>query len=159
MTIQRPLTRDLVQQAVEMILPAFQAAAKKGIFKRDSIFIVVMDPRMTPNNSAFEESILLEYPVGEEGMNYKAVARGKARRAWETGVSGQVIQSIAPHLYDEGDNKWQGDAVYMGLIVAASGVQGEFDELVSWWVLQTIVALCKHYMLKTVMPSQETIFS
>ena len=156
MSLPRPLTKELATEAIQMVLPAFHTAAATGKFKRDSIYIVVMDPRKKPGEFTFDASILLEYGIGPEAENYKPVARAKARRAWETGLTGQTIQSLAPHLFDVGDTKWHGDAVYMELVVAASGIQGHFDELVSWWVLHAIIALCKDVTQNVLMTSEES---
>ncbi len=143
MGLQKPLDRALVQKAIQMVLPAFQAAAETGTFVGASLYVVVMDPRKRPGDYTFGASILGEFEIGPKAGEFKVYALAKARRGWETGKTGEEIRSLAPHLLDDDDTKYTGDAQHLGLVVAASGIQAYYDELVSWWLIHTIIALCK----------------
>jgi len=61
-----------------------------------------------------------------------------------TGQPGRVVQQEMPHLYKEGMTKWGGSVVRGGLIVAFSGMQAVFDEMIAGWMADALIALCRH---------------
>ena len=65
-----------------------------------------------------------------------------------TGLPSRQVQQESPHLYRHGDTKWGGSVVRNGLIVAFSGVQAVFDEMIAGWMADAIIALCRNDMTK-----------
>ena len=54
----------------------------------------------------------------------------------------------APWLIQPGDTRYAGGVIENGLVVAASGLQDHFDEMISWLVLSTIQGLCRDEVSK-----------
>ena len=62
--------------------------------------------------------------------------------SWRHGMSTHEIQTLAPHMLVTGDTVYYGSVISNGIVVACSGVQPYFDEMISAWVLAACKALC-----------------
>ena len=70
-------------------------------------------------------------------------AKAKAKLVLRTGVDTSTLRNVAPHLYQPDDIKFPGGIIREGLIVAYSGVQGEYDEMISEWFASTVRGICR----------------
>ena len=86
--------------------------------------------------------------VGEEDPQFLTNIIGKAKVTARTGFDSEYVRERVPHLYVEGDIKWPGAIARDGLIVAFSGVQGEFDVMIAEWMVSAIRAICRDEMLR-----------
>ncbi|NTW62397.1 hypothetical protein HGB25_03250, partial [Candidatus Saccharibacteria bacterium] len=73
-------------------------------------------------------------------------ARAKAEVTWATRRPSREVQQTAPHLYEAEDTKWGGSVIREDLIVAFSGVQAIFDEMIAGWLADAIIALAREQM-------------
>lgn len=143
------LTREVAQQAVEFVLPAVMRLIEGKTFKRGDLHIVIAKVGLIPNSMAFtlwcEEGILYEHSIGDRGawyLDFGHIARSKCYLSWRHGMSTQMLQARAPYLLELGDTVYYGSAVSDELVVACSGVQPYFDQMISSWVLEACRALC-----------------
>lgn len=125
-------TADAAQRAVTLALPMLAASlADKGVGESGCMHIVVMDPCRPHGACAFEEAVLYEHSLPSRehwDADYAAYARDKARLSWRTGMDSGIVATHAPHLLREGDTLLAGGIVLDGIVVAASGANGWFDE-------------------------------
>ena len=132
------LTRDICEQAWDVIHPAIVRAAERGVTNRLTGTLVVLDP------VASDGSILFTAHVnGEVNERTQEFATAKAQLVLRTGRDTSSLRSSAPHLYAPGDIKWPGGVIREGLIVAFSGVQGEMDEMIAEWFASTVRGICR----------------
>lgn len=145
------LTQQLARQAIELVLPVLALMTEQGIVKRRDMHIVVLDPTHT---GRFEDSaILCEHQVGDVRKwehSYDAIALKKAKMSFEHRLPSQVIVEQVPYLLEGGDTKYFGNACQDGLIVAASGVEPWFDQMVSEMIVAVIRGLCIDEMRKEI---------
>jgi hypothetical protein len=141
------IDRRLAARAVEMSLPLIHEAMRhKEVGESGFLYLVVMDPLRTPDNSSFEEAILFEYAVGDRekwDADYAAFARAKARVAWRTGMDSHQVQELRPHLLAAGDTVLWGSIVLDGIVVAASGANAWYDEAFAGTVAMCLRAMAK----------------
>jgi hypothetical protein len=143
------LTKTLVADAIDMVLPVIELCQQNGVFKRKDLHIVVSVPGIPPGSLSREEwmkkGILFEHSIGDSSMweyPYDAIARSKCYLSWCHGMPTQILQTRAPWCLDEGDTIYYGSAVSDGLVVAVSGVQPYYDQMISEMVLSACRALC-----------------
>jgi hypothetical protein len=141
------IDRHAAEKAVKMSLPLITEAMKlKEVGESGFLYLVVMDPVLTPANSSFEEAILYEYPVGDESKwdaDYAGFARAKARVAWKNGMDGHAVQELRPHLLTAGDTVLWGSIVVDGIVVSASGANPWYDEAFAGTVAICLRAIAK----------------
>lgn len=146
--MSRLLTAEVAQKAVEFLLPAIKQLMDSSVFKRDDLHIVIAKPLFPDNRDEVdwhESGILYEYSMGDREKweyQFQAIARAKCYMSWRTGMSTQMLQVRAPHLLQKCDTVFYGSAVSDGLVVACSGVQPFYDQMISHWVLEACRALC-----------------
>lgn len=146
------LTKEVARQAVNITMPAIEQFLQGSIPKRGDLHLVVLDPTVPYQpepKDLFAEAILHEYWFGDPGQwkfPFRDFARDKAKLSWRTGYSSRHIQQTCPALYTAIDIKYGGSIVYNGIIVAASGVEPYFDEMIADWVAITCWGLCMHQM-------------
>ena len=133
---------DLCQKAWRMIWPAVQEAADLKVTNKLAGTIVVMAPG--------DETAVFVQMIGEDpDPKYTEIAFAKADISVRTGMPSSIVQQQFPYLYQEGDTKWGGSTVLPGgVVVAFSGVQAVFDEMISEWMASAIRALCRHEMTR-----------
>jgi hypothetical protein len=141
----RGLTHDLVEEAVRIVLPTvehFLQSERTG--GRPNLYLVVLEPR--------SENVLYEIAFGDGKSIWKyefdQFALAKARQCMRTGMVGRNVLRDAPWLVKPDDTRYVGGVYENGLVVAASGVQDHFDEMISWLVLSTIQGLCRDEVSK-----------
>lgn len=72
------------------------------------------------------------------------IARSKAQLHHRTGLPSALVQARRPHHLLVGDTIHGGSAEHEGLIAAASGIQGHFDEAIAGIIASLFWGLCKH---------------
>lgn len=138
-----------------MVFPSLAPLAGLGIINKYAGCIVVLDP----NSSEFAVLFSATINSAEDDQRYMHIAMAKAEVSRRTGLSSSLVQTQYPHLYTEGDTKWGGSTVDgVGLVVAFSGVQAVYDEMISEWMASAIRALCRNEMTKKggVMDSEDS---
>lgn len=141
------VNRQTAEAAVGMALPLIHEAMKrKEVGESGFLYLVIMDPALTPAHCAFEEAILYEYSVGDGAKwdaDYAAYAYMKARAAWRTGRDGHAVHELNPHLMTAADPVLYGSVVVDGIVVAASGANPWYDEAFAGTVAMCIKAMAK----------------
>ena len=117
---------------------------------RSGFQLIVLNPRIQPwqVNGDVNRAILLRRFFGtDDGKHdYAMIAISKARQTWKNGgLPNILIQITAPVLLDKGDTPYYGSFSCNGQIVAVSGLQPYFDQLVSMWVACTIQQVFQHH--------------
>ncbi|MDB5887493.1 MAG: hypothetical protein JWM03_365 [Rhodocyclales bacterium] len=141
------VTTELAAQAVGMALPLIEKAMQHSFVGESGfLFVVVMQPTLTPSNASFEEAILYEHAIGDRARwdaDYAGFARAKARLSWKTGLDSHVVQTLRPHLLQPGDTVLWGGVVLDGIIVGVSGANACYDE-----AFAGVVAMCLRGLVK-----------
>lgn len=130
------LSRVVVREAINIVLPAFEALAIMRA-KRQHLHVVVVDGTLKDQGMLFGDAILVEHSVGsrtEWRYPYDHIARSKAEISWRTGEPSIMAAMLAPATLRPGDTVHWGAFVLNGIIVGVSGVQPWFDMLVASWV-------------------------
>jgi hypothetical protein len=135
------------EKAVRMSLPMIEQAMKTGeVGESGFLYIVVMDPALTPLYCSFEEAILYEYAIGDKAgwdADYAAFARAKARIAWRTGMDSHAVQELHPHLLTVQDTVLWGSVALNGIVVGVSGAHPWYDEAFAGIIAMCLRALAK----------------
>jgi hypothetical protein len=141
------IDRPAAEKAVGMCLPLIEAAMQhKEVGESGFLYIVVMDPLLTPAVSSFEEAILYEHAIGDRSRwdaDYAGFARAKAQVAWRAGMDSHVVQALRPHLLAAGDTVLWGSVVLDGLVVGVSGANPWYDEAFAGTIAMYLRALAK----------------
>ncbi|WP_133013420.1 hypothetical protein [Marinomonas flavescens] len=126
--------KQLAIDAIELVKPAIEKLFDQT--NRKELHIVVMDPRIKPWESTFEDAILYQESIKnlEWTIPFEVLARKKAAQAWRDRSSNINHQAIHPSSLRDEDVLFYGSFVYGDIVVACSGVQQWFDMLVSGWV-------------------------
>jgi hypothetical protein len=134
------------EQALEILSPSINRLF--GYSEKDGFHFIILNPAFERwSVKDVESAILLERFLGNNDgkHNYREIALSKAGQAWRVGTSNAFVQSFAPALLEEGDTPYAGSFVCNGLVVAVSGLQPYFDELVANWIACTIQQVCQHH--------------
>lgn len=137
--------KKISEEAYTLLKPSIEELLKKKA-KRIDMHIVVMNPTLKPWESPFEEAILSEFSTTDKSgweNPYDELARAKALQAWRDGRSNVHKHLLAPATLKKGDVAFYGSFEHEGVIVAASGVEGWFDVLVSGWMAIAIQQLAQ----------------
>lgn len=141
------VTRQLVQRAVELAAPMMDMALHdRAIVVSGFLYLVVMDPALTPASASFEEAILYEQAFGDRSdwdADYASFARAKARLSWTTARDGNRLLNESPHLLCVGDTLRSGGVWLDGLTVAVSGSVPVYDDVFASTVALWIRALSR----------------
>lgn len=138
---------EISKRAFEILKPSIKSLLKEEA-RREDMHIVVMNPTIKPWEATFEEAVLIEFSLTNRDSwenPYDVMALGKAKQAWRDGQSNVEKHLLAPATLKDGDVAFYGSFAYQGVIVAASGVEGWFDQLISGWMALTIQQLCQDY--------------
>ena len=137
------LTKELAEEAFKSVERSIRAFLVLERSWRNGFHVVVLDPRATHGEVAFEDAILFEYSINPESWDedLKTLARKKAQVAWAHGMDTHLVQQQRPYLFQKGDNKYAGAVVYHGLVVSVAAIQWYFDELFSVWIAAALRAL------------------
>lgn len=141
------INRHAAEKAIKLALPMIDAAMQlKEVGESGFLYIVVMDPLLTPATAPFEESILYEHAVGDRekwDADYAAFARAKARVAWRTGLDGHQVQELHPHLLAARDTVLWGSVVVDRIVVSVSGANPWYDEAFAGTIAMCLRAIAK----------------
>lgn len=140
----------ICEQAWQMTLPCISYAASRKITNKFAGCIVVVDPRLPYLGFGGVEELPYIYTAminEDDDQKYRIIAHHKAHLTWKHKLSSADIQQRFPYLYEDGDTKWGGSTIDSGgLIVAFSGVQAVYDEMIAEWVASAIRAVCRDAM-------------
>lgn len=142
------IDRRTAESAVRMSLPLIERAMLRPEEVGDSgfLYLVVMNPALTPADACFEEAILYEHAIGDRARwdaDYAAFALAKARAAWTTGMDGHAVQEGRSYLLSAPDTVLWGSIVLDGIVVSASGAYPWYDEAFAGTVAMCLRAMSK----------------
>ena len=140
---------DIAKQAVELVKPSIEELFNRT--NRKELHIVIMDPRLKPWESSFNEAILYQESIknSEWEKPFDDFARSKAEQAWRDQRANVVTQTQHPSSLRDGDLPFYGSFVYGNIVVACSGVEQWFDMLVSSWIALAFEQLTIHEFQKS----------
>lgn len=136
---------DIARQAVELVKPSIEEMFHRS--NRKELHIVIMDPRLKPWESDFNDAILYQESIQNSETwekPFDEFARNKAEQAWRNMQANIVAQTRHPSSLREGDLPFYGSFVYGNIVVACSGVEQWFDMLVSGWIALAFEQLMVH---------------
>ena len=158
--------------AFRMVFPTIKQAADMGIANKLAGSLIVLNPaipyepkyRNAIVDDTFGALVLWATDFGNEDEHdipkYERIASAKAYTSYLTGLPSHLVQQQYPSLYTPDMTKWGGSAVAgvgpMRLIVAFSGVQWNFDQMISEMMISAIQALC-HEEMRAVMDDPEPL--
>lgn len=141
------LAPGLVDKAINLSLPSIEAilSTQELLWGPDWVAIIIDCPGLNP-------SIPLVYLLGEKKawdpewndgveLDFEKIARSKLRTTTRTGLSTREVKHLAPWLYESGEYRYFGSAVYEGICVGVSGPRSEADQAIAEIVLATIKML------------------
>lgn len=144
------LTRDVVEQAINLCTPSIMYLLEtSGFAKRSALTIVVLDP------TTGDELIKTKFgklPRAEWTADYAEIALAKAKLAFRLKMSCRAAQQH-PHLLEAGDTKHRGGIYHQGIPVGVSGVQSYLDEMVAMWIAVACEMLCRRTFEEVVTPA------
>ncbi len=133
------LTKARAQRAIELAEPSI-FALMQSVTNKKAVHIVIL---------GIDGSIVYEQNVGPDVETEKQllaicteIARSKAQIHFRTGRPSAEVQARRAHALQVGDTIWGGSAEHEGIIVAASGVQGFYDEAICGIVASILWGLC-----------------
>ena len=136
---------ELAKQSVELVKPSIESLFERS--NRKELHIVIMDPRIKPWESDFNDAILYQESIQTQDTwehPFDDFARNKAEQAWRGSQANIVLQTQHPSSLREGDLPFYGSFVYGNVVVACSGVEQWFDMLVSGWIALAFEQLMVH---------------
>lgn len=134
--------------ALDLAAPLLEGAARNPAINQSGVvYVVLMDPVLTPAVATFEQAILAECSYGLDrsrwDADYAGFARAKARLSWETGLDGHLVQALQPQRLKSGDTALWGSVALDGIVVAVSGCEAAWDEALSGTVAMLLRAQAK----------------
>lgn len=139
------LNAGLVAEAFNMVHPPIQFLLNSGKTRGKNLVIVAtaLEEINPSRGKTFAENCFLVKTFGDPAefpANYRGIALSKAELSVRTGLPNSKM--MPQYLLDR-DTVNSGSVVLDGIVVAASGDHGYFDEMFSFWLASTIQALCK----------------
>lgn len=148
--------KQLAADAVDLVRPAIEKLFDQT--NRKELHIVIMDPRVKPWESTFEEAILYQESIKNElwKVPFDVIAREKAAQAWRNQQANIHHQTMHPSSLRDNDVLFYGSFVYGDIVVACSGVEQWFDMLVSGWIALAFeqLAMSDYQKAKAVEPTK-----
>lgn len=156
------VSHQICATAWDIVQPAIRQAAEQGVIDRFAGAVVVLDPYAT-SVSGYQDGQSVAEAADQPGVlfmaeidgsteidpaTFRRVALAKAHVSLTVGHPSRIVQQQMPHLYQAGMTKWGGSTVRDGLVVAFSGVQAVFDEMISGWMADAVIALCRNEMTR-----------
>ncbi len=130
-----------------VVLPGIMNAIEHDTFIRKHMHIVILDPAIThtPGITQLKLPILYEYSIGKEAwtQDYASFAEAKATLAWRTDRSSREVKT-SPHLFLENDFPHSGAVNLDGIVVAVSGFEGYYDEMIAGMTALAIKGFANH---------------
>lgn len=143
------INKDICANAWAALQPSIEHMSTLGITNRHAGVVIVLDPNESYDTEMFDylPIVFTGQASDQDYDKYREIAWSKASLSWRTGLPSSLVQTQYPYLYQEEDTKWGGSTVDKGgLIVAFSGVQAVYDEMISEWMASAIRALCRNEM-------------
>jgi hypothetical protein len=138
-------------QAVALTLPMLQNAVRQSeICGSGFLYIVVLDPGLSPAEASFDDALLLEHAIGDRqrwDADYAGFARAKARLSWESGQDTQRLQTLGAHRLRSGDSVLGGGVWLDGIVVAVSGAFPWYDEAFAFAIAANLRAIARQRRL------------
>lgn len=135
------------KHAVELCLPMIDASMEsREAGASGFLYIVIMQPGITPAHADFNDAILYEHAVGDQSKwdaDYGAFARAKAELSWRTGLDSHLVQQSKPYLLAKGDSLLWGGVVMHDIVVGVSGADPWYDEAFAGSIAMCVRALAK----------------
>jgi hypothetical protein len=149
------LTQQRAELAVNVAMSILAELQDREIIADKDLHITILDPAF---KGGFGEGIILyERSVGDQSKwnyNYEEIARLKAKMTYEHKLPSKVIVEQMPYLLEWRDIKYWGSAYMDGIIVAVSGFDQHFDQMLA----EIIASLCKGFcfdeMYKNIIPAE-----
>jgi hypothetical protein len=135
--------QEIAFDAIELVKPSIERLFERT--NRKELHIVVMDPRVKPWESTFENAILCQSSLGspeEWTIPFNEFALNKAKQAWRNGRSNIQNQTTSTSSLNHDDLLFFGSFVHGDVVVACSGVEQWYDMLVSGWIAVAFEQLC-----------------
>lgn len=132
------LNQEICARAWAVIEPAVLKAAEMAVTDGARGTLIVLHPAIK------DGTIMFTAHVGDPNSEYLANAKGKVAVTLRTGMDSSRVRQDFPYLYRAGDIKYPGAIIREGLIVAFSGVQGEFDEMICEWMVAALRGICRN---------------
>jgi hypothetical protein len=141
------IDKAAAEQAVALALPMLESAmCNAEVGESGFLYIVVMDPAITPHAARFEDAVLYEHAVGDPAKwdaDYAGFARAKARLSWLHAMDSHRLQVLMPHLLRKGDTGLWASVAFDGIVVGVSGANPWYDEAFAGIVAMCIRAIAK----------------
>ncbi len=132
------ITEEMCAQAWSVIEPAIASAHQIGLTNGFRGTLMVLDPAdPDPARPLFVAH------AGDPDPEYLRNVEGKVAVTIRTGMDSSRVRQDFPHLYREGDIKYPGAIIREGLVVAFSGVQGQYDEMICEWMVSTLRGIAR----------------
>lgn len=126
------INQQTARRAIELVRPLIESGLRDpALIGSGFLYIVIMDPGLTPGKRAFEEAILHEHAFGDRerwDADYAAFARAKAKSSWLSGMDSRHLQHVSPQLLHTGDALLPGGIWLEGIVVGVSGAFPCYDE-------------------------------
>ncbi|MFH0905677.1 MAG: hypothetical protein V1826_03100 [bacterium] len=152
------LTQERAELAVELAMSIFFQLQNRTIIKDEDLHITILDPAYKGDFDEFGRGIILfERSIGDQSKwtyNYKEIARRKAKMTYEHKLPGQVIVEQMPYLLERDDTKYWGSAYLNGIVVAVSGLDQHFDQMMAEIIASLCKGLCLDEMCKNIVPAE-----
>jgi hypothetical protein len=136
------LTKNLVEEAIDLALPSVRAIAAKHHWGPKGVYITV-------SGRGIKKPIVRCVDITNEEMrkykkNFREIALQKLAPATREGRTSNSLAGDFPWLLDYGESIYDRGAVSEGpgLTVSVSGLYGEADEAIAWIVWNIIRMLC-----------------
>lgn len=140
MQSETAFSHDMVSQAIEMVLPAFNHMTTSHVVRHGHFHVTVgWAPAPNPHTDVVP---VAERSFGDPttwSMDYKAIAVGKRTIVAREHISSREAVDQGKIL--EGEPAWAGGVIVDDVIVAVSGLEQEFDELFAYMIAHAIMAL------------------
>jgi len=140
------LTKEVAEQACLTAVHMMHESPINGVFKRQACHIVVLVPEMDAKDEGYPNYTIRPCLLYENGINtaewsadYKSIARSKALQLWHG--RNDTRTDVIPHLLFSGDTPYWGGVKRHGIVVACSGVQSWFDQMIAGMVADMCKAL------------------
>ncbi len=134
------LSKARAKQAIELAIPSIHQLMLT-VTNKKALHVVIL---------GVDGQILHEEDVGQDVDKHQdmlkvctEIARSKAQIHFRSGRPSAEFQARRAHSLMVGDTIWGGSAEHEGIIVAASGVQGYYDETIAGMVASILWGLCQ----------------
>lgn len=141
------LPKEMVRTVVDMVLDGFMFDKRMdSILSRKMCHIVVLVPSVTDVHEAGHHPIT-PFPIFEKSVGnpdewprkFDDIARCKAQQLWRGQNTDGNTDSV-PHLLFSDDTPFWGGVRRHGIVVACSGVQPYFDQMISGMIADALKA-------------------